>query len=80
MDKRRRPFASTDSSEFDDPAMAAESVRSDFGHLVSMLDQQLTNLAGTDERARAHILEAKAAAQRGLILSVQLIDLLRVVN
>ena len=60
--------------------MAAESVRSDFSQLVSMLDQQLTNLAGTDERARAHILEAKAAAQRGLVLSVQLIDLLRIVN
>lgn len=77
MDKYRRAFESADASDQNDAAMAAESVRTDFSDLVSMLNQQLANLADTDKLAQSHLLEAKAAAERGLMLSMQLIDLLR---
>ena len=61
----------------DDAAAAAQSVQADFTALLSMLDRQLANVADTDERARAHILEARAAAKRGLNLSARLVGLLR---
>lgn len=61
----------------DDAAAAARSVHADFTALVSMLDRQLSNAADTDELARAHILEARAAAKRGLDLSARLVRLLR---
>ena len=80
MDKFRRNFDPQYTSEHDDPAWAAESVRTDFSELLSMLDEQLANLSGDDDRARSHLLEAKAAAQRGLLLSTQLVELLRVPN
>ena len=76
MDKYMRQFGSTDPSDQDDAAAAAESIRADFRDLVSMLDQQVANLAGTDDLARGHLLEAKAAAERGFMLSTQLIELL----
>ena len=80
MDKYRRPFGATDQSDQYDAATAAESIRADFSDLVSMLDRQVANLAGTDDLARAHLLEAKAAAERGLALSMQLVELLLAAN
>lgn len=80
MDKFRRNFDPPDWSEQDDPAWAAESVRTDFSELLAMLDEQLANFSGGDDRSRSHLIEAKAAAQRGLLLSTQLIELLRVSN
>jgi hypothetical protein len=67
-----------DSSEGyrDDAVLAAQSVLTDFGELVSMLDRQLGNLGDSDRSARSHMLEAKAAAERGLKLSKQLVALL----
>jgi len=79
MDKFVRSF-DPHSSEQDDPAWVAESIRRDFSELLSMLDEQLGSLADGQERTRPHLLEAKAAAQRGLLLSTQLIELLRVSN
>jgi len=61
----------------EDATVAAESVHKDFSELVSLLDQQLANLSEGEGRARSHILEARAAAERGLKLSKQLIELLR---
>jgi hypothetical protein len=55
----------------------AESVHSDFTSLISMLDRQLANVPESEERARAHILQARAGAERGLRLSAKLIELLR---
>jgi len=59
------------------PASVAASVHDDFAALVSMLDGQLAKVAAADERARAHIVQAKAAAERGLALSERLIELLQ---
>jgi hypothetical protein len=42
-----------------------------------MLEDQLANVGAADERAREHILQAKAAAERGLRLSAKLVDLTR---
>ena len=79
MDEVRRLFSRSDEfGEGDGSAeLAAQSIRTDFKDLIAMLDQQAETLAGRDERALSHILEAKAAARRGLVLSMQLIELLR---
>ena len=77
MDKYRSASDVTHASNSDEASVAAESIRSDFSDLVSLLDQQTANLGVTDEAARSHLLEARAAAERGLELSMQLIELLR---
>ena len=77
MDKNRR---SSDASYQDNAAVAAESIRSDFSDLISMLERQLANLSDADDRAQYHLQEARAAAERGLKLSRQLIELLRASN
>lgn len=66
-----------DHSDSRSPAKVAVSVHDDFAALVSMLEGQLANLADADGRARVHILQAKAAAERGLALSERLIKLLQ---
>ena len=57
--------------------MAAEAVRMDFARLVSILDHRLANPSDISVRVQSHMTEARAAAQRGLDLSSELIGLLR---
>ena len=66
-----------DYSDIQPPATAAVSVHDDFAALVSMLEAQLAQVGDADERARTHIIQAKAAAERGVALSERLIQLLQ---
>lgn len=77
MDEYKRINGSFEKWYQDDAAIAAESVLTDFSELVAMLDRQLQNVGELDGRARSHMAEAKAAAERGLKLSRQLVGLLR---
>jgi hypothetical protein len=77
MDKFTGASEYTSGDRSDDTAAAAQSVHADFTALLSILDHQLANVADTDDRARAHILEARTAAKRGLDLSARLVGLLR---
>jgi hypothetical protein len=75
MDEYRR---FTDVSETDpqaDPTSTAQSVRTDFTSLLDIFDRQLEQL--TDAESRSHLLQARAAAARGLELSESLLDLMR---
>ena len=58
-------------------ADAAELVRRDFGALLEVLELQLASLPESDTEHRAHIEEARSAAERGIRLSDELIDMLR---
>jgi len=55
----------------------AQSVRRDFSDLVVIFDRQLGRLTDADREARSHMVRAKAAAERGLRLSQDLIEALR---
>jgi hypothetical protein len=74
MDKYRR---FTDVSETDpqaDPTSTAQAVRTDFTSLLDIFDRQLEQL--TDPESRSHLLQARAAAARGLELSDLLLTLM----
>ncbi|MFL6735385.1 MAG: hypothetical protein ACJ8EY_11915 [Sphingomicrobium sp.] len=55
----------------------AESVRSDFDQLIAVLDRRLANLSEADKEFRAHIVDARDTAVRGLKLSEELMEALR---
>lgn len=57
-------------------AVAVESVRRDFSELVDLFDRHLASV-GDDYEGRAHLVEARAAAERGLKLSLSLLDMLK---
>lgn len=59
----------------DDPSDTANSLRSDFSGLIEIFERHLKNVPSGDSQARLHIAQAKAAAERGLQLSHQLIAL-----
>jgi len=54
----------------------ARSVRRDFVDLVAILDQQLRSPSDSAGQERFHIMKAKAAAERGLTLSQDLIEVM----
>ena len=58
-------------------ASVAEAVQKDFRGLIAIFNRQLAEALQLDRETRSTISEAKAAAERGLKLSQQLIDLLR---
>ena len=60
-----------------EPPAAAKAVRRDFADLVTTFDRQLAGLQSGEGAARAHFAKAKAAAERGLRLSLELIETLR---
>lgn len=51
----------------------AQSVSRDFADLIAVFERELCNLPGSDHPARWHLAKAKAAAERGLELSQDLI-------
>ena len=59
-----------------DPYGTAEAIRRDFAGLVEMFEQQLANLPAGDRLVQPHVARAKAAADRGLLLSHKLIEAL----
>lgn len=80
MEKYKRPFDASGASCPDDASIAAQSVRSDFSELVALFDRHLDALADGDSRARKQISKARAAAERGLKLSHELIALMGTAN
>jgi len=80
MDKYKRQLDASEISYADDASITAESVRSDFSELVALFDRHLDALSDGDSRARKHISQARAAAERGLKLSDDLIALMRTAN
>jgi hypothetical protein len=72
----RRP-AKTEALAQDDAASIAQSLRNDFIALIAVFDRQRVSGSEHLEEARANISIARAAAERGLRLSEQLVELLR---
>jgi hypothetical protein len=64
----RRPG---DASELDglEALNSVSSVAEDFAALVAVFDRQLERVPSSDNEMRTHILNAKAAAERGMQLS-----------
>jgi hypothetical protein len=54
--------------------LLARSVRRDFVDLVAIFDQQLSTSPRSDRQGRFHLAKARAAAERGLRLSQELIE------
>jgi len=73
----RRPRV--DATELDDSDGTASvvSVARDFAALADVFAQQLELVPPSEEETRAHIRKAKAAAERGLRLSEQLLARVR---
>jgi len=73
----RRPRV--DATELDDSDGTASvvSVARDFAALADVFAQQLELVPPSEEETRAHIRNAKAAAERGLRLSEQLLARVR---
>ena len=63
--------------ELDGAPQTAESLQNDFSGLIAIFDRHLAALSPEDSQARKHITQAKAAAERGLRLSRELIDLVK---
>ena len=63
--------------EQDDASSVVQSLRDDFLGLIAIFDRQLANGSGVSPAARSKIAEARAAAERGLRLSQNLVELLR---
>ena len=72
--RRPRVEAELDGSE---EARSVVSVARDFEALVEIFDQQLELVSANDEGSRAHLLKAKAAAERGAQLSQSLLKRMR---
>lgn len=72
----RRPAESQTFAQ-DDAASIAQSLRDDFLALIAVFDSQRVNSAAQLDEARSSISVARTAAERGLQLSEQLVELLR---
>lgn len=75
MDKYRPLSGRSEDWSPDDPSVTANSLRSDFSGLIEIFERHLKKVPAGDGQARLHIAQAKAAAERGLRLSHQLIAL-----
>ena len=75
MDKYRQFSGISEDWSSDDPSVTADSLRSDFSGLIEIFERHLKKVPAGDGQARLHIVQAKAAAERGLRLSHQLIAL-----
>jgi hypothetical protein len=60
-----------------DSASVAETVNRDFGELVAIFSRHLEVAQYADCKDRSAVMDARAAAEHGLRLSRQLVDLLR---
>lgn len=80
MDKDNLEAAQSERLDFADRASVAETVQADFAALVGILEQRLAALGEADSRVKRHVSDAKAAAERGVELSAQLLAAMRAVN
>ena len=74
MQERRRSTVGRANCSRTDAIQVAQSMRRDFADLVAAFDQQLSALTDADSLARSHVLKGKAAAERGVKLSRNLIE------
>lgn len=58
-------------------AEAADSIEADFSDLIAILDRQLASLPADEAQARQHLVQAKAAAERGLRVSQELTSIVK---
>ena len=77
MGKRHRADTAIELDE-DTAASVAQSLRDDFVGLIAIFDRQLANRDFAACNKRSKISDAKAAAERGLTLSEELIELLAI--
>lgn len=75
MDKYRRPSESSGDWLPDDASLTAELLRNDFSGLIEIFNRHFEALSPDDGQARKHVAQARAAAERGLNLSRELIEL-----
>lgn len=75
---RQRAVDAAEALNQDDAASVAQSLQRDFIGLIAIFDRQLANGTIVDGKARSKISDAKAAAQRGLGLAHDLIELLQI--
>lgn len=75
MNRSTRSSGVSDDLVSDDPPLTAELLQRDFSGLIAIFDHHLATLSPDDGQAWKHITQAKAAAERGLKLSRELIDL-----
>jgi hypothetical protein len=76
MDRAKLNLEDSKSGQHDSAAIA-ESVNRDFGELVAIFSRHLEVGEYANGQDRSAILEARAAAEHGLRLSRQLLELLR---
>ncbi len=57
-----------------DSESSASSIARDFGLLVEVLEEQLALVSPSDHVTRGHLVKAKQAAERGMMLSQELIE------
>jgi len=77
MNKSTRTSGVSDDWLSDGAPVAAESLQNDFNGLIEIFDRHLAALPPDDGLARKHISQARAAAERGLRLSRELIELVK---
>jgi len=77
MNRFKRQSGVADDWLSDEAPATVESLRSDFRGLIEIFDRHLAALPPDDQQAREHIMQAKAAAERGLRLSRELLDVVR---
>jgi hypothetical protein len=77
MMNRRRTADAAEELDQDDAASVARSLQKDFIGLIAIFDRQLANGSAVRQEAQSKISDARAAAERGLKLSQELVDLLR---
>jgi len=77
MDKYTSSVDGSERARADEAEFVAQSIRADFKDLVAIFDHQLGSLPDAEGKTRSHIIEARSAAARGLLLSARLIEVLR---
>ena len=69
----RRPRIDSDELDRSKSASSLMSVVNDFAALAAVFDRQLATIGDSNAEMRAHLSNAKAAAERGLQLSRELV-------
>lgn len=77
MNKSTRTSGISDDWQAADAPVAAKSLQNDFNGLIEIFDRHLAALSPEDGMARKHISQARAAAERGLRLSRELVELVK---
>jgi len=77
MDKYTSSVDEFQQAKSDGAKFVAQSIQADFKDLIAIFDHQLGGLSENESQTRSHIVEARSAAARGLLLSGRLIEVLR---